>query len=562
LYGAENVTADGTSPEVPRWERPLPWDEGEPSPTPGGGFTLRPYQHQAIEGSDAFTGIFRAWEEARSTLLVLPTGCGKTVVFGTVTGQYANRMGGRGRGLILAHREELLNQAADEMAGLGIITAIEKAERKARESVHGDDCHVIASVQSMQGKRLQTWGRDDFDFIVIDEAHHAPSKSYRAIVDHFDTAKVLGVTATADRLDGENLGQIFETLAFEYSLKAAIVEGWLCRLKIVWCKTSVSLAQIRTTGGDLNLGDIEEAIAPYISELVKATVNEIGSRPTIVFTPDVGSAEAFADGLRQAGLTAAALSAKSKDRSEVVTLFHQGRYQVLCNCGLFTEGFNAPFVSAIVLARPTKSRALYSQMVGRGTRKHPQSGKTDCLIVDFDWLSGTHKLVKPTELFDTNRAGDETIKIADELLADGATDDLLEATEKAEEIRVERQKVRIKLSEKKAHYRRVAYDPFSVASVLDIPIRAESARVSGLQATPKQVDLLKKFGVTGAEDMSRKRAGLYLDLCIQRRKKGLATIKQVSWCIAKGADPDEARRWTFKEASAFLDTVFRPRVGR
>lgn len=511
---------------------------------------LRPYQVKSFEK------VFERFEAGdRSTLLVLPTGTGKTVVFGAIARRVIED---GGRVLILAHRGELLTQAANTLAGGGLDSAIEKADQVARAGGWGDPECVIASVQTMRKKRLESWPKKHFKLVVTDEAHHAPADSYQRIYRHLDPEWHLGVTATADRLDGENLGQVYQSLAHEYSLRNAINDGWLARLKIVRCETTVNLDQIRTTAGDLNQGDLEDAIAPHIEELANAIRQEIGDRRTIVFTPDVGSGQAMASALSSLGLKAESISGESKDRDEIIDGFRKGRSRVLVNCQLLTEGFDAPFVSAIVLARPTKSRGLYSQMVGRGTRLSP--GKSDCIVVDFAWLTSRHDLVKPTELFDTTGQDSAIQELAAALVESGETDDLMEAIERAEETHKERQRLRIKARERESRYRRVSYDPFAVMDTLGLPSRRESDVALKLKATDRQIGVLEKMGVTDARSMSKRRASMMIDTLFKRRDSGLATLKQVSYLISNGMEPNEARSLPFHEASATLSRMFGSRT--
>lgn len=507
---------------------------------------LRPYQVIARDN------VFSRFDSGdRSTLLVLPTGTGKTVVFGDIAGRV---VADGGRVLVLAHRGELLTQAANTLAGVGLDSAIEKADQVARAGAWGDPMCVIASVQTMRDKRLRSWPSKHFKLIVTDEAHHAPADSYQKVYRHLDADWHLGVTATADRLDGENLGQVYQSLAYEYSIRDAIRDGWLARLKVVRCETTVDLDRIRTTAGDLNQGDLEEAIAPHIEELANAIRQEIGDRRTIVFTPDVGSGQAMASALSSLGLKAESIAGTSKDRDEIIDGFRKGRSRVLVNCQLLTEGFDAPFVSAIVLARPTKSRGLYSQMVGRGTRLSP--GKSDCIVVDFAWLTSRHDLIKPTELFDTTGQDSEIQRLAAALIDSGETDDPMEAIERAEKDHEERQKLRIRVRERESRYRRVEYNPFAVMDTLGLVTRRESDSSIKLKATDKQVAVLEKLGVTEARSMSKRRASMMIDTLFSRMDNKLATLKQVSYLIANGMEPSEARAMPFKDASETLSRMF------
>jgi superfamily II DNA or RNA helicase len=461
-----------------------------------------------------------------------------------------------GRSLILAHRGELIDQAVNTLDRIGVEAGIEKAGSYAR-SAYDVDC-VVATVQTMQGDRLKTWNEDHFKLIIIDEAHHATATTYQRIIKHFRSALVLGVTATADRADESKLADVFESVAYEMSLWHAMTAEppgpYLCRLKIVQCDVDIDLRSIRTTGGDFNQGDLEEIITPLIETLANAIRQEVGDRSTLVFTPDVGSAQAMATALQSMGLRADWISGDSKDRAWKLAKYQSGETQILANCALLTEGFDAPRTAAIVLCRPTKSRPLFSQMVGRGTRLSP--GKTDCLVIDFNYITSKLDLVKPVDLFDTTHTDEDVLQIADEILKTGKDKDLLAAIEKATEENERRKVLRIKAREKQIRYKRVSYDPLAVSEVLGIPTRGFKDAVIH-KATPKQVELLKRFKVDDPEGMSQTRARTMLDVLFHRSKAGLATVKQVSWCVKLGMNPSDARAMTFDDASAFLDAKFK-----
>jgi superfamily II DNA or RNA helicase len=471
-------------------------------------------------------------------------------MFGAIARRVVEEIGGRV--LILAHRGELLTQASNTLAAIGLESSIEKADQHARACFWEEPRCVIASVQTMQRKRLLSWPSRHFKLVIVDEAHHVLAESYRKIIDHLAPDWHLGVTATADRLDGSNLGRAYRSVAHEYSLRDAIREGFLAKLRIVRCETSVDLANIKTTGGDLNQGDLEDAIRPHIEELANAIRQEVGDRRTIVFTPDVGSAQAMASALNSLGLRAESISGDSPDRDQIIDGFRKGRFRILVNCALLTEGFDAPFVSAIVLARPTKSRALFAQMAGRGTRLSP--GKKECLLIDFAWMTGKHKLITPVDLFDDGGTDPGVKASAKKSLDDGETDDLMEAIERAEETKRERERLRVLARHRPAVYRRISYNPFeAMTEVLGVPVKPESDAALKSRPTDKQLATLAKFGVTNADAMSKRRASMMLDVLIGRAKAGLATMKQVGWATSLGLDPEVARSMTMKEMGAWLD---------
>ena len=348
---------------------------------------LRPYQQEAKEA------VFEQWENGtRRTLLVLPTGCGKTIVFAKIT-EDCVRHGDRV--LILAHRGELLEQAADKIhKATGLGCAVEKAE----ESCQGSWFRiVVGSVQTlMREKRLGRFPADYFNTIIIDEAHHCISDSYQRVLQHFPEAHVLGVTATPDRGDMRNLGQYFETLAYEYTLPKAIKEGYLCPIKALTIPLKIDMSSVSVQAGDFKAGDISTALDPYLERIAQEMEKYCRDKKTVVFLPLVKTSQKFRDILNSHGFQAAEVNGDSQDRSEVLEAFEKGNYNVLCNSMLLTEGWDCPSVDCVVVLRPTKVRSLYCQMVGRGTRLSP--GKDHLLLLDFLWHTERHELCHPASL--------------------------------------------------------------------------------------------------------------------------------------------------------------------
>ena len=354
---------------------------------------LRPYQKEALEAVEC------DWDAGYlKTLLVLPTGRGKTVVFCKVAENQV-RLGRRA--LILAHRGELLEQAADKLAqttGLGC--AVEKAE----ESCLGSWFRVtVGSVQSMTREtRLSRFKENYFDVIVVDEAHHCLTDSYQRVLTHFDGARVLGVTATPDRSDMKNLGQYFDHLAYEYTLPRAIKEGYLCPIKAVTIPLTLDLSGVGVQAGDFKSSDIDTALDPYLFQIAGEMKNYCANRKTVVFLPLVRTSQKFRDILNSQGFRAAEVNGGGAERSEILRDFNDGKYNVLCNSMLLTEGWDCPSVDCVVVLRPTKVRSLYSQMVGRGTRLSPETSKDHLLLLDFLWHTERHELCHPASLICEN----------------------------------------------------------------------------------------------------------------------------------------------------------------
>ena len=347
---------------------------------------LRPYQQEAKNS------VFEQWEKLNKTLVVLPTGCGKTIVFAKVTEECVRR--GK-RVLILAHRGELLEQASDKiLKATGLRCAVEKAE----ETCLGSWYRItVGSVQSLQReKRLAQFDSDYFGAIIIDEAHHCITDGYQKILQHFPDAKVLGVTATPDRGDMRNLGEYFESLAYEYTLPKAIKEGYLSPIKALTIPLQLDLSGVSMQAGDFKAGEIATALDPYLYQIADEMEKYCQDRKTVVFLPLVKTSQKFRDILNEKGFQAAEVNGESRDRAEVLEDFDHDKYNVLCNSMLLTEGWDCPSVDCVVVLRPTKVRSLYSQMVGRGTRLNP--GKEDLLLLDFLWHTERHELCHPANL--------------------------------------------------------------------------------------------------------------------------------------------------------------------
>lgn len=379
----------------------------------GSGPKLRPYQTEAI------TAIERELSARRATLLVLPTGCGKTVVFSELI---RREIGRGGRALVLAHRTELLDQAAKKLLDVGVYASVDQGQRKGS---HLADV-VVGSVQTLRGVRLERYAADAFSLIVVDEAHHAAAQSYRSILGRFESARVLGVTATPDRGDGKALGKVFESVAYSYEMRRAIAESFLAPLhakRILVEK--MDLSEVRTHHGDFDQTELSKLLNEdeNLLGVVKPLLEQAGDRKTLVFGVDVAHARALAEVInahKPGKAIALDGTAKPEERKAVLALFRKGVFQYLCNCALFTEGFDEPDIACVALARPTQSRALYTQMLGRGTRLAP--GKRDCLVLDFVGNSGRHRLIGPADALAGRELTDDERKIAAKKLEDGQTE--------------------------------------------------------------------------------------------------------------------------------------------
>ncbi len=510
------------------------------------GMELRPYQKEAQEA------ILEEWKAGVSkTLLVLPTGCGKTIVFTKLIEELV-RQGERV--LILAHRGELLEQAADKLQkATGLCCATEKAERSCLGSWFRV---VVGSIQTMtREKRLGQFPENYFDTIVVDEAHHVLSESYRRVLEHFSPAKVLGVTATPDRGDMKNLGQVFESLAYEYTLPKAIKEGYLSPIRAETIPLKLDLTAVRTQAGDFRAGDIGTALDPYLERIAAEMALRCKERKTVVFLPLVKTSQKFCELLNRNGFAAAEVNGDSKDRAEVLRAFAEGRYDVLCNSMLLTEGWDCPSVDCVVVLRPTKVRSLYCQMVGRGTRLSPETGKTELLLLDFLWHTQRHELCHPAHLICESE--EVAQKMTENIQEAGCPVDLEEAEAQAsEDVVAQREESLAKQLEQMKRRKGKLVDPLQ----FELSIQAEDLagyRPSfGWEMAPpseKQVQALEKLGLNPDEIDNAGKAKKLLDRLSARKAAGLSTPKQIRFLERKGFQ--HVGSWSFEDANQMMKRI-------
>lgn len=506
---------------------------------------LRPYQQEAKDA------IFEQWDNGvRKTLLVLPTGCGKTVVFAKVT-EDCVRQGNRV--LILAHRGELLDQAADKlMKTTGLGCALEKAESTCQGSWFRV---VVGSVQTlMRQKRLDQFPEDFFDTIIIDEAHHCISDSYQKVLQHFPDAQILGVTATPDRGDMQNLGQFFESLAYEYTLPKAIKEGYLAPIKALTIPLKIDMSSVSVQAGDFKVGDIGTALDPYLEGIAEEMKKYCSDKKTVVFLPLVKTSQKFRDLLNEHGFQAAEVNGNSQDRAEILADFEAGKYNVLCNSMLLTEGWDCPSVDCIVVLRPTKVRSLYCQMVGRGTRLFP--GKDHLLLLDFLWHTERHELCHPASLICSNE--EVAQKMTENLEeAAGCPIDIEEAEQKAsEDVVAQREESLAKqLAEMKRRKKKLV-DPLQFEMSIQAEDLSGYVPAFGWEMGPpsdKQKSTLEKLGILPDQIENAGKAAKLLDRLDKRRNEGLTTPKQIRFLEGRGFQ--HVGTWQFDTARKLIDRI-------
>ncbi|MCA1824372.1 MAG: DEAD/DEAH box helicase [Frankia sp.] len=520
-----------------------------PAPAPRQTVELRPYQLEALAGVDDVLS------RVRSALIVGATGTGKTTTFA----EAIRRRHREGPALVIAHRQELIDQAARRIRmQTGLSVGVEKAERYAER-----DCDVVvASVQTLgtaDDRRLKSWRRDHFKLVVVDEAHHAIASSYRRILDWFETAKVLGVTATPDRADEQAMGQVFDEVAHIYEIGDAIADGYLCRIRarFVHCE-AVDLSSVHTVAGDLNQGELEMVMSSEaaLHQVARPTLELAGDRPTVAFTTSVANAHRLAEVFnRYRTGCARAVDGETDDttRRRLLNDYDQGRFQFIVNVGVLTEGWDCPRVACVAMGRPTSSRSLYAQCVGRGTRVFP--GKEDLLVLDFVGNAGKHKLVSAADVLG-GKYPEDVVAAAAAAVEKDPGKDVAQALADAQRAKEERQAALERAREEDARRRAGAkttvryttqeVDPFGV---LDIERPKYSGRFGDEVASEKQVALLQKWKVPLPENVSKRDANRLIGECIERGRRGECTFAQAK-TLAKYGYPKNATR---AQARALLD---------
>lgn len=525
---------------------------------------LRPYQLNAVKA------VHKEWDSGnKNTLVVMPTGTGKTIVFSQIV---KDQVAKGEKVLILAHREELLKQAADKLkASSGMESALEKA---ANTSIGSGLDVVVGSVQTLRQKsRLEKFSKDYFGTIIIDEAHHSAADSYKNILEYFNQAKVLGVTATPDRADMKSLSDVFDSLAFEYKLPEAINDGYLCKIRTKTIPLKVDISKVHTLAGDFNPNELGQALDLYLEAIADSIVKECKGRKTVIFTPLVRISQRLNELLKDRGVNTVEVNGSSKDREEILKDFESGKYDAMTNAMLLTEGWDCPSVDCIICLRPTKSRSLYAQIVGRGTRLC--KGKDNLLILDYLWLSGKHSLCHPSDIFceDAEVAARTTKKLADYAATDcGGLDgpdgtDLIQAIQEAQEEmenekrqmmrRIEEQEeaVRKRLAEQRQK-RKGLVDPFQyMFSIESTAIRDYKPTFGWETKAPSQKarDAIEGYGVDANSIESAGLANLILKELMKRWDSGMATPKQIRFL--ENRDFRHVGRWTKAYASGVIGTI-------
>lgn len=467
---------------------------------------LRDHQQKAVDS------VTQGWKSWHRQLGVAPTGAGKTILFSHLAARES------GRTLILAHRDELLSQAVDKLhKATGIAASVEAGDRRALPG-HGV---IVASVQSMR-RRLGKYDRRAFDLVICDEAHHSLSAEWQTVLSHFESARVLGVTATPDRNDRKALGSYYQNVAFEIGLLELIAQGYLCPLRAMALPVELDARKLRKKGRDVSADDAAELISPRMRELARAVADEIWDRKALIFLPRCDVSLAFARALCEEGVFTKHVQGVSDDRCEQLQWFAEPGPKALCNAMLLTEGYDCPDIDCVVILRATRSRALYCQMIGRGTRIAP--GKDHLLILDPLWLSGEMDLCKPADLVAATPLHREKLQARLDAGMDIAEAEKI-AQKDVEEALVEQ----LKEAQKNRKPPRGIIDPLAWAVGISDSDLAEYEPAMPWEMDPATESQKRELGALGlwTEFMTRGFAVRLIDRIAKRRSLNLASPKQV-----------------------------------
>jgi len=505
-------------------------------------YELRPYQEEAVNA------ILDSYKRGVNPLLIMATGTGKTQVFSSVIHETGDKS------LVLAHRETLIDQAIEKISR---ITGRRPQKEKANAWAEKNSEIVVASVQSMQNSRMERFPKDYFGFLTTDEAHHAPAKSYRNIYNYFDSAVHLGVTATPDRADTKKLGTIYDEIAYEYSLLQAIKDKYLAPIKGYKVKDfTIDLNGLKIYAGDYSDGELGKLIEDYIAPIAKSIEEQSAWMKTMVFMPTVESSRLMCDALRSLSIDAGYVAGNTDNQKQVLYDFHVGNISHLVSCDMLLEGYDEPSVEAIVMLRPTGSRTVYTQIVGRGTRLFP--GKESLKLIEFTYNSDRLKLVTPYELF-TSKENTERVRQEAEGLAENMDEiDYLSMIEEAKDRFYNISNIMNRMII--PGYGFTEFDPLALGDALDVDITGEynlqykGHKVEG-PVTMKQMQLLERYGVKKFSDIDRAQASMLISKLFEngyRPLTGEATPKQKSFLQRHGI---ESSRLMKAQASMLIDKI-------
>lgn len=516
---------------------------------------IREYQTVALQKIDS------GWNQFDKQLLAAATGSGKTIISAFITKEWI----GRGkRVLFLAHREELLLQTLDKFSkACGIIPQLEKAENRASLTAQV----VVGSIQTFIS-RMERWPENHFDLIIVDECHRSISDSYQQVLKRFDKhAKVLGITATPDRGDKRELGEYFQNIADEISLLSLIEKGFLSPVTIQAAPLKIDLSGVKQTAGDFDANDLDCVLVPYFDQIVDAIKHYAPNRKTLVFLPLIATSKSFVEMCVSKDVRARHIDGKSEDRREILASFARREFDLLSNSMLLTEGYDDPEVDCIVNLRPTRSRPLYAQIVGRGTRIFPPT-KKNLLILDFLFTHERHDLIRPAHLIASSEEEAEAMmEEAQEREKQGRGDEI-DLIELQASCRSERERKLLEELERKSKRsaKFISAEEFALKRhKLDIAEFQPTMQWHKDPISDKQKEWIEKAGVDPETVKGKGQASQILDVFFGERNSEPASYKvkhlmrQSGWRSADNKrGPDQATAGDAREFFAKKNAAAKP----
>ncbi len=514
---------------------------------------LRPYQIQAVDSA------FAEWQRVQSTLNVMATGCGKTVV----ASHTARRM--NKPTLMLVHREELLWQGKKKIEQVtGWRVGVEMGDYKAhQDGIFGYQA-IVSTVQTQYSGRdgegrMTLFNPHDFGLLIVDEAHRYVAPKYKEVVDYYKqnpALKVLGLTATPKRADDKAMGQIFESVCMNYGIADATNDGWLApiRQRMVTVE-GLDLSKVRTSMGDLSNSDLSEAISRVVGKIALPTLEIIEDRKTLIFMPNRKTAEAICDffNAKQEGIARWVSGKTDKlERREILADYAAGKFQILVNVDVLIEGYDHAGIQVVAIPRLTKSEARYIQMLGRGTR--PEDGLVDQFptaeqrieaiaasskpyleVIDYAGNAGRHKLITALDVLGGDyspavrarargKAEGAGQAIDPKAAMEEAKAEIAREKEEAERIRMEKARAVAAVAQK-PNYVSLWVDPFSA---LDIPAPRQSAWTAGRMLSEKQRDMIEKHYGMDPDTLNYAEGKKLVDELFRRWKTGECSPKQAN----------------------------------
>lgn len=527
---------------------------------------------------DCFSAIVKELDNVHTTIFVLPTGLGKTVIIAALCSHFHLM----GRCMVVAHRDELIQQARKKITRFsGLECDVEMGEN------YADQCTLeavapvlVTSVQTFSiPRRMERFRPEDFSIIIIDECHHATAATYQCIVEwakNNPLYRVVGATATPDRTDELALGQVFESVSFDYKINQAIDDGWLVPIDQQFVQVEgLDLSTVKKNPeGDLSIGQLSKILEQenILHGYAEPTIRVANGRQVIMFAASVDQAESLsnifnrhAPGSSEWICGAEARCSKQK-RRDVLEAFSKKQFQFLVNMNVLLEGYDEPNIQLVSVARPTNSRSLYTQMIGRGTRALDgildgiesadgrksaiaESEKPFLTVLDFVGNSGRHKLVHTGDVLGGEYDDDliaEATRAVSSKSSRGERADMLEELRAAEERKKKRlaDTARVRVQ---AKFKSTTIDPFGV---WDIMPKREPGWFHGKKPTAKMKSMLEN-SKAWKEDMSFWDAHQIIDEMINRRQKGLCTFGQAKTLVKFGWSADTP----FYEAKSIIDRI-------